>query len=682
MKTIIGYLNFPKSLLSLLVGIAITWLVKGKITSFILSEKILGLRTQSVLVRGVISLFLLPIFAVLTFLLISLFTSSFPKLTNQILQNNNRGNSSVNNIFIFFTSFLSVFIIIFFFGNYVSDIKSKFLDNPVLAPILIPALASILFFPTIYFSNLLSPQFVQKIKTSRSLSFLFLQKYTLLFTILFSAIIVFLIFGKSLYTKFGIIDDHEIFYFLGMNKRLPLNEFFSTIKLTEVGNFGSLPRYRPTYYFLRILECVLWGANSTYWYAFRLLILFVSVCIFWNLLSPHFGLVGGGILIAYTLTFSFWADVIGRLGPSENYIVLGLLIYIWGLRNVFRSGSTKLRYSIASLSIFIGAVLCIGSKENLVILIIPSAYVAYKALKLRRKFLLGSSLGSILFALYVGVAVLLLVTRTGTDVYSNSVNPVTRLLAAVKSYHTLLANPLVILGILILLLCVLYLTLKSKTELRRAYLKSLFWIAVLFLVCFSQVVFYQGRWPDNTRYDFPGILYIPAAIFVLFLLTEKICEYLRVKNHLFVSKTSFIIVLFLLIFSRGYSPIMSSIMNNINTTNDFQNKLGRIVSTVKSYPEYAIVLESGNVWDYEPIFSYQIYLRAYGVNNPIILRLHGYSPESFGQDLNKGLANTLINLSNNGSDLFLPLKSLNNFDNRCFSIDLSGSFVTQCRPIQ
>ena len=152
--------------------------------------------------------------------------------------------------------------------------------TPGLAPILVPVLASFFIFPAIFLTNLLSENFILHFE-AHWLNRYF-QKYSKLFIFLFSAIMVLAIFGRVVASKWSVIDDHEIMLFLGRDGKLYLSEIFSTLKLTEVGNFGSLTRYRPSYYILRLLECVVWGANPAYWYAFRLGLLILAVSLFWN----------------------------------------------------------------------------------------------------------------------------------------------------------------------------------------------------------------------------------------------------------------------------------------------------------------------------------------------------------------------------------------------------------------
>jgi len=579
------------------------------------------------------------------------------------------------NTFYFFVVCLASTLAIVFFAKKLPVFYNGGLLIPSLAPLLLLALASFFIFPAILLTDLISQNTVSYFETHWLNRYF--QKYSTLFTFFFSAIMILVIFGRVLVAKWGVIDDHEIMLFLGRDGKLYLNEIFSALKLTEVGNFGSLARYRPSYYFLRLVECAVWGANPAYWHAFRLGLLILAVSMFWNLVAPRIGWLGGGLLSAYMLTFFYWVDVIGKLGPGETYAVLGLPIYIWGLVSAFQESTTKVKCILSGLAIFLGSVVCIGSKENFVLLFIPSAYVAFKTFKARKYPLFFGAMGSILFSLYVGGATAILISRAGVDVYANAVSPLSRL-NALLSISAL--APVMLLGCLIIALGCLSLVRRFSAGTRKVLLQALFWLIVLCGIYFSQLIFYNGNWPTNIRYDFPGMLYIPISIYILYLTAEKIfTEIPNLKYPRFLARFAWAASLALLAFSRGYAPTIDGLESNVVVTNDFTNRIEQVSSLLKKNPKDALVLESGNIWDYESVFSYERFLRAYGVSNPIFLRIHGYSPEMMADGLGQSLAIHLLDISNNGNNLFHPLSQIENYRNKCFSLNLSGSFESECQ---
>ncbi len=533
-----------------------------------------------------------------------------------------------------------------------------------------------------------------------------LQKYLTPLIFLFSLGLVLGIFGRSLWTNWNIIDDHEIMYFLGPDGKMSFGEIFPMLTHTEIGQFGTYPRFRPSYYFLRLLESTLWGAHPLYWHAFRIVILAFAISLFWLLMLPSLGWLGSGLLCAYALTFSYWADVIGRLGPGETYAVAGLPIYIWGMVNALQREriSQKKKY-LASFAIFLGGIICIGSKENFLLLVFPSFYLAYKALRIKEPVLFFSALGTLLFASYVGTSVLIAVTRRGTDIYANSVSPMLRI---GKILSTLVSGqnpiPILILIGIIIILSTISLNRNLSWEKRKPVLWAQFWLAVFCLIYLSQLFFYDGFWPTDYRYDFPGLLYIPATIYVLFWLSEKMVSEWKNNISMPALKTSLILALMLVILMKGYDPIIQQLDANIKATNEFTHGVENITSLLREHKDYALVIESGSVADYEPILSYDRFLRAYGVNNKFFLRLHGDSLETLNPGQQKELTSSLVELSEKGNSNYLPsdqlktpgdkcfflsvcnsdylpLDQLKPFGDKCFSLSLSGSFITECKPI-
>jgi hypothetical protein len=178
------------------------------------------------------------------------------------------------------------------------------------------------------------------------------------------------------------------------------------------------------------------------------------------------------------------------------------------------------------------------------------------------------------------------------------------------------------------------------------------------------------------------MIYVPVAICILYIVAEKIfIEMSNLKYPRLVVRLGWLAALAILVFSRGYVSTIEALKNYVNATNVFTYQIEQVSSLLEKNPEFALVLESGNIWDYEPIFSYERFLRAYGVKNPIFLRIHGYSPETVSAGLQRKLAIDLLDISNRGNNLFQPLTKLEYYQNRCFSLQLSGSFKNECQSI-
>jgi hypothetical protein len=194
--------------------------------------------------------------------------------------------------------------------------------------------------------------------------------------------------------------------------------------------------------------------------------------------------------------------------------------------------------------------------------------------------------------------------------------------------------------------------------------------------------FYNGFWPRGNRYDFPGLLYIPASIFILLWLGLGLAPVVNKGFHFYLLKTSFTVALMLMVIIKGYNQITQTLDLYVKETNEFHYGLQNIVSRLREHEDYALVIESSVIWDYEPVFSYEIFLRSYGVKNKLFLRINGYSLETANSDWEKGLTSQLLDVSEKGNGEFLPLNLLKTFGDKCFSFSLSGSNNTTCIPIE
>jgi hypothetical protein len=491
------------------------------------------------------------------------------------------------------------------------------------------------------------------------------------------------IFGRITKTKWYVADDHEIMLYVGPDRKLPTSEIFATLSLTEIGNFGSIKRFRPTYYTLRITESAFCGLNPACWYRNRLVLLLFGISLTWILLLPRFGWIGGGVLCAYILTFAYWVDIIGRLGPGESYAVLGLPLYIWGVVNAFQQDDKVIKQIIAGLALLLGSVICIGSKENFLLLIFPSVFVAFKAFQAKRYYLLSFALSSVAFAFFVGVAVLLLLSQSEGDFYANSTSPLVRLnilLDSMLSESNFL--PIGILfGLIIALTSILFVR-SLSSDVKKVISQTVFWLVTMIFIYCSQLIFYNGTWPVGNRYDFPGILYIPATVYLLYLLAEEVLSGGNIRLSKQVVRAIFISALSLVVLSKGYAPIIRLLEEYKRSTNEFTNRVDAISTSLKQKQDYALIIESTSAWDYEPVYGYGRFLRTYGAENPFFLRIRCYSPETMVRDqedpLAIDLALQLNEISTQGNDLFTPLSRLEDYQNRCFLLELSDSTFREC----
>ncbi len=249
--------------------------------------------------------------------------------------------------------------------------------------------------------------------------------FKLLLIIGLSLLVSFYVFGENLKAQWWIIDDHEIMAFLGDNGSLNLKDIpTKLLSDTEVGSFGEKLRYRPSYYFLRLLETSLWGNNPQYFYFSRLIIcsFFIFVC--WLILKDIIGFISSFIFTMAVMSFNYWADIFSRLGPAETYVVLGISLICFGFYRYLKKSKSK--SSILNwFCIFLGAIISIGSKENIIFLATPVLWMF--ADSIIRKRLTRSqfifSIAIILFCVFIVVAVILGISIRGwRDIYATDVS--------------------------------------------------------------------------------------------------------------------------------------------------------------------------------------------------------------------------------------------------------------------
>jgi hypothetical protein len=516
--------------------------------------------------------------------------------------------------------------------------------------------------------------------------------WTSVYRVLVASLLVFLIgivFGRLLRARWSIIDDHEIMWFLGTKARLALADIPSLLAKTEVGAFGSHTRFRPVYYFLRLVETALWGRLPMLWYSARLGLLVLSAITFWRLAAPVLGEICAALLCMYSLSFPFWVDIVGRLGPSEAYAVLGLPIYLAGVVLASRKGPGVDRAQAASgAMVLVGTLLCVGSKENLLVLTAPTIYLGIQAIRRRKWVLLSGVVVSLAFSGCVASSILLATSRSGVDYYGDPVSIGSRLHGIVDALRQDgLSSPFVILSGLTLAPAVLLLLPGVSRAKRVAILAAQSWLALLCILYLSQWLFYGADWlAREYHYLFPGLLYLPASIIVLFKLGKELLSGLGDDARMSVAlRLALAPSLALAILYHGhYDPVIQVIRERVVESRGFTASLERLVALLRQDEEVPLVAEGGvDVYaDYERAYSYPRFLRAYQVVNPLFLRVNGYSHESYPPGLRRDLALDLERTSAEGDSYYSPLGVLTAPQGGCYSLFLTTVSETSCSPVR
>jgi hypothetical protein len=477
--------------------------------------------------------------------------------------------------------------------------------------------------------------------------------------------------------KWSIIDDHEIFTIIGPRQRLPLSEIPTALYAkTEIGQMGSASRFRPSYYTLRLLEASAWGKNPALWYSVRILIAtmfaIVLALVVLSLADPI--LVVGFLL--YVLSRPYWTDIFARLGPSETYAVLGVSIstlgLLWGLRTTFTSSTCA--------AVAIGTIIAAGSKENFVLLaLVPLWLLVTRSSKISA---VGKSwlIGAILYAIWVAVVVSYVVYNTGQDVYMNNISITNSLYLSLKFFHRV--DVLIfVFGIVALFLCIrIQERAGALTSEASRILERLLAAAVIMLGVFmTQFVFYSGK-IDDGRYLFPTDLARAGIIFVGAILITKLIV-INTRHAFWGVAASFMMTLCILWkVSPEFDHNRFSVQQNVAMTEMFTRKIRSGTAFLKTHPDATLIINSHNVWDFEPIWSIVQYMRSSEVSNEIALNVSGYSAASLSNDPNhllSILAAQLEDLEANGG--WGELVSFEKISKApCYSFGLSGPPAAFC----
>jgi hypothetical protein len=480
--------------------------------------------------------------------------------------------------------------------------------------------------------------------------------------------------------KWGLIDDHDIFATIGRGYRLDPSRFWEQLKVTEVFKFGEYARYRPTYYVFRLFESMLWGKNPHVWYAFRLFATVISLVVLWRVLQKYCGFAISGLIVLYILSFQFWQDVVLRLGPGEFYALFGLAMFAWGADNLFRGSCQACRWNISVSAFFIGGLVCIGVKENLTLISAISLWLFLVAWRNGRATA-GLIIATVIHLLYsaVVVASIYLATRSsGRDIYSHDVS----LKARFMLVQTLLMRGdfLLVAGITAVI-CGAFFGLWRRHS---SASKAIGLCVVLSLFCLgfylANFVFYNGRWPTGMRYDYPGVCITPILVIVFVRMVQRLmperCSAGAIPRIGYA--LAGLCILYMAISSLPALATHRSVaLGNSLMTRQMTHRIEQIARRAQRHPSYPIViLATEIVGEYEFIFSYQRFLRGYGVKNPITIEYVAVpqTPVSLGEQLQS----EVVSISQHGNEQFQPLAPEYG---KCFLLKLSGQSRFQCKGI-
>ena len=114
--------------------------------------------------------------------------------------------------------------------------------------------------------------------------------------------------------------------------------------------------------------------------------------------------------------------------------------------------------------------------------------------------------------------------------------------------------------------------------------------------------------------------------------------------------------------------------DNVSRTQSTKAKIAAIVGELKSSPSVPLILESHNPIDYELIISLKVFLKHFGVTNPVYVRVHGYTAEAQRTELFRKLAASVIAWSRMDESQVAE-------SNPCYSVHFRGQNQTGCKTL-
>ncbi|MBP9699688.1 hypothetical protein KBD71_00220 [Candidatus Woesebacteria bacterium] len=477
----------------------------------------------------------------------------------------------------------------------------------------------------------------------------------------------FYLFSASLSNAFSPIDDHELVLHLRGQERLSISQ----VTALWQRDLQATGRFRPLYNILRPLELLLWGNHLNLWYLARVILFSLSMFLCWLLLKHAVGMLFASLISSWFFTFAFWADIIGRLGPSESYSLFGLLCWACGLYGLYARSQQTSAWSWLLLSI--GSIIAILTKENMLIIVLPTIGITLlnRSKVYSKGLLFLPVISSFLASFFVIRYLVRLSSVVGVDVYGNSLG---------VSRVSLLLDVFLdktVLGLLLGSAILLWFSISVPSPSWRRDFSHLCWAwitAVSLLI--SQSFFYNGQWPTNIRYDFPGMFYkLIIVVSVIFLLKRVVIDRLDNQSARIVTLvlTCF---LFLGVIRRSQIWVLRSRVQAYHQlTRSFASGLQAIKATS---PSMDIILESTSINDLEIIHAIQVSLRQKYLANAIYLRLHHQNTNEEGA-LGGQLYTSLLQTQNDGTDVFMPLAKREAVK-PCISIFLGQETQTECTP--
>jgi hypothetical protein len=441
------------------------------------------------------------------------------------------------------------------------------------------------------------------------------------------------LYGPLVSAKFGLIDDHEILSYFGTKKSVGILDLPRILTTqTEVGAWGNTERFRPVYYVFRILETVWHGLSPAAWYLTRMVIVALVAA---GLGFAAFRALNSGptsrarqvcsLIIAVvigllTVTIPAWSDIVMRLGPSEIYVALGVMLFCVGVGEVW---SHRERHSGWIVAV-VGTLIIVGSKEDGLIILPMLAVVYVLRFPSGRARVTAIILGviEVAFSAYVALGFLPAVFRSHTDVYGNG-HSVGRFVREFWGNDFL---AVVVVALVIAFLGDIALGVKPGSTDRSTGARLLDFLsrkpraiicALCLYVVLAELFFYQSYFNDNSfafgRY---GLLTELATAIAFATAAATAVEFLLRRRTSAIAVVAIIGMVGLVALPPTIEQATTSVgqFRSMSASTAAQldeqaKQIDRGVSDVRRHPSTQIVILVQSASDYEPIVGLTSFLR-------------------------------------------------------------------------
>jgi hypothetical protein len=493
--------------------------------------------------------------------------------------------------------------------------------------------------------------------------------------------------------QWAIVDDHEIAGFVGPSGRLSFRDIPEKLGQTEVGQPGGYPRFRPSYYGLRLVESSLWGLRPSRWYRARIVLYSVSVMLVGWLLAARIGLVAAAGWLVWVLSDRYWFHVWGRLGPTESYAVMGAAVWLWGVHMLWPVSDAagprpRWRVVIGVILFLLGNAIVVGAKENLLVLAGANAGLALVETRAGRSggVRWWACAAAIAMAMAVAIPLVIYLARAGVDQYGRSVGLAARLDVLGRGVRHLTAVHVAVIGAL-----ALWIGTRAGHAIGAFSASAAWWrltsgvllaSAAALALYLSQFVFYNGTITAHTHYEFPASLAVPALLVTVAILLRRFLLNTgrpgaeRAVYHL----TGAVLVALALLGVDKLQEQRTMADGWAKATREFTAAITRAAAVVRTAPDVPVVVTSGRPLDLEHILAVGRFLHALGSSNRLFLVLDWDSHRSQWDALETYLAPDLEVASREGRLGYAPISGFD-AEAPCFSIGLGTAPRPGCRSL-